>query len=98
MSGVVTVSRLEQLEQLARKVAHELAQERQRVATDCRPARERVTVPVVRTEPADAVMLRRLGISAATVRAWAVETGRLAAGTRGRVPVTLIDEYAEAHR
>lgn len=96
MSGVVIGSRLEQLEQLAVKIAQEIAQERRARAIDCRFPRDQVVARVARTEPSDAVALRQLGVTAHDVRVWALAAG-LPTPRRGRVPVTLIDAYAEAH-
>ncbi|GAA4075650.1 hypothetical protein ACFFOS_27480 [Nocardioides kongjuensis] len=42
--------------------------------------------------------LAQLGVTTATVRAWAVEQGLVEPGRRGRVPLAVVDAYAAHQR
>lgn len=97
MSGVTTASRLEQLEQLAAHVAHELAQERHRVSTGQARSERALIAPAPRVIAADILRMHSLGVTAAQVRAWAVGQGLVPAGRVGRLPITVYDAYAKAH-
>jgi hypothetical protein len=59
-----------------------------------------VPTPPKRKRPPLAVdlLITRLDVPAATVRAWAVEQGLIEPGKRGRVPLVVVEMYAAHQR
>lgn len=97
MTGIKSGSRLEQLEQLARKIALEIAAERRRLALDP-PGPGRPPARPDSRHLADLSTherLRELGVTSKTVKEWAVKAGHLTAVRQGRVARWVVEAYAE---
>jgi hypothetical protein len=84
MGGITTGTRLEQLEQLAARINHEIACERRRHP----PAR--TPIPA-----SSATLLAQLGVTARHVKDWAYTAGLVTEVARGRVALHLVEAYAE---
>lgn len=112
MSPVRTGPRLEHLLALQRRLEHEIAAERRKLALEDRDAPGR-TLPGATPEPVEqpssrartarataaetAARLDRLGVNARQVKEWAITAGLLDEVKRGRVPGDLVAAYADAH-
>lgn len=100
MSAIRTGSRLEELKRLHARIAHEIAveeaRERDRTAGMLPPIARRA---FTKKKPIPAQEhLERLGVTARTVKEWAVSQGLLDAVKRGRVSAELVAAYAQATR
>lgn len=100
MSGVRAGSRLEQLEALARRLDHEIAQERRLLAVDGR--HDPIPVPprtrqATRERPAGLPALPD-HIDTATIRRWAITEGHANPGSRGRLRRDVVDAFYAAHQ
>lgn len=105
MSGVQTGSRLDRLLALRSQIDMEIAAERRKEALSAPPpAPENLTDYEIRSrrQKASAEVTRKrlaqLGVTSREVKEWAVRAGHLAAVTRGRVALDLIDDYVHAHQ
>lgn len=100
MSGVRCGSRLEQLETLARRLQHEIAQERRRLALDDRPTDLPQPATAPRAPAPDPTALPPLPdpVTAPLIRQWALAEGLIDRIARGRVPRELTDAFYDAHR
>lgn len=105
MTGIRTGTRLEQLLTLRRRLDHEITTEQHRVATATPPPHPgpspHTITPNVPNPNTDTMtnqeLLAHLNTTTAQVRAWAVNQGLIKPGTTGRLPRTLINDYATHH-
>ena len=100
MSGVRAGSRLERLETLARRLDHEIAQERRLLAVDDRhdPLPAPVTAPQGAQERPGGLPDLPDRIDTATIRQWAATEGHANPGSRGRLSRDVIDAFYAAHQ
>lgn len=98
VSGIRSGTRLEQLEALRRRLDHEIAHERAQAAADggrlveCHPVRLVVSSRKNTTD----LRLEQLGVTAHDVKVWGVQAGLLDEVKRGRVALSLVEQYALA--
>lgn len=100
MSGVRAGSRLEQLEALSRRLQHEIAQERHRLALDARHA----PAPVATRRPSGAPAAPDSrpplpeDVSSLVIKQWGFREGLVDHVARGRISKALVEAYYDAHQ
>lgn len=96
MSGIKVGSRLEQLEELDRRLHVEIELERRTHPPKPREKTTRRRTPTPRNKVDQHLVA--LGVTTRQVKQWALETGRLDRIHRGRVSAELVEAYAQAHQ